>query len=126
MAIGVGDGTTLTYGTTAFAANIIDIGGPGATRTTLDSTHLGTAAGFKTKILSNFVDGGTMSMTVQHDANLTVPIDQPFETITIDWGALGDTWSFSGAMTGYNPRAEVDGIMTADVELVVSGAITGM
>lgn len=126
MSVGVGDTTTVVYGTSAFAANVIDINGPSATRTTVDSTHLGTAAGYKTKLLSNFVDGGTASMTVQHDANLTVPIDQALETITIDWGGIGDTWSFSGAMTGYSPRAEVDGIMTADVEIVISGAITGM
>lgn len=65
-------------------------------------------------------------MTVQHDANLTVPMTGAFETVTIDWGGIGDTWSFSAAVSGYNPRAEVDGIMTADMELVVSGAITGM
>lgn len=126
MAVGPGDGTTVVFGASGFNANVVSVSGPSMVRGTLDSTHLGTAAGFKTKIMSNFVDPGSVTLEVQHDANLTVPMTDAFETVTIDWGGLGDTYAASMAASGYDPSASVDEIMTATFELAVSGAVTGV
>lgn len=125
MAAGVGDGTTVTFGTTGFSANIVDIDGPGVTRAAVDGRHLGTS-GYITFAPSGILDGGEMSMTVHHDPALTVPDTNAAETITIDWAASGNTWSFSGFMTGYSPGARLEEYMTATMTVKVAGTITGI
>ena len=126
MAAAVGDGTTVVFGTTAYAPNIVSVQGPGVSRASVDSTHLGTPAGYKTKIASNFADPGEVTLEIQHDPALTVPVLGVFEIITVDWGGNGDNYSYSAAVSGYDPGANIDEMMTATVTLMVSGAITGI
>lgn len=122
MADGVGDGTTITWGSSGFAANIVSVDGPSVTIEPVESTHLG-STGWKSFLASTLKDGGELSLTVNHDAGLSVPTAS--ETITIDWGGLGNTWVFSGITTGYTPGASINEIMTATMTIKVTGTITG-
>lgn len=121
----LGIGTTVTFGTSSFSANIISVSGPGSSREAVETTHLGTTTA-KTFVPSDLIDGGEMSMTIQHDGTLDPPENAAAETITIDWGGAGtgEKWTFSGFVTAYEPSAEIEEVMTADMTVKVTGDIT--
>jgi len=120
-----GHGTTVTFGTSAWSANIISVDGPSATRDDVDNTHMGTSNA-KAFLPSSLYDGGELTLTVEHDASAAVPIDQAAETITIDWAGGGNTYAFSGYMKGYTPGAAIGERMEAQAVIKVTGAITGL
>jgi hypothetical protein len=78
---------------------------------------------------ADLADPGELTLTVHHDPSLTPPINAAAETITITWPtpaglSSGATWSASGFLTGYNPGAQIGELMTAQVTIKLSGAIT--
>lgn len=125
MAINYGDGTTIAFATTSFTANVISINGPNPTREPIPTTHLGTTNDM-TFIPAALVDGGDVSITIQYDPTVTIPIDEPAETITIDPAGSGSTLSFSGFLTSATHSFAVGELMQTDINIKVSGAITGI
>ena len=125
MGINYGDGTTIAFAVTGFTANVISINGPNPTRESIDTTHLGTSND-KTFIPAALVDGGDFSMTIQYDPTVTIPINQPAETITIDPAGSGSTLAFSGFLTGASHSFAVGELMQTDISGKVTGAITGI
>ena len=124
----VGTGVSIVFGTSGFAARIQEVGGPSMSREAVKTTHLGTT-GSHIFMPADLVDGGEITLTVHHDPSLTPPISGPAETVTITWPipaslTTGAQWAASCFMTGYNPGATVDELMTAQVTLKVSGAIS--
>lgn len=120
-----GHGTTITFGTSSFSANLISVNGPSVTRDDIDNTHMGTSDA-KAYLPSALYDGGEVSLTVEHDASLAVPIDQDAETITIDWAGQGSTWAFSGYVKGCTPGAAIGERMESEITIKVTGAVTGL
>ena len=118
-----GHGTTVTFGTSGFSARLIDVGGPGAKREAIDSTTMATVAA-KEFIAAALYDGGELSLTVEHDGTNDPPISSAAETITINWGGSGNSYSFSGFCTGYNPKASIGARMQAELAVKVTGAIS--
>jgi hypothetical protein len=118
-----GVGTTITFGTTGFSANIIDVAGPNQERGSIDATHLG-STDYMDFIPAELVDGGSVDITIEYAVADNPPIDQPAETITIDPGGDGDTVSFSGFMTNHNPSMSVGERMTATCTIKVAGTVT--
>lgn len=125
MAVGVGDGTTVTFGTSGFTALIIDIDGPSPSRAEVDQTHLG-STGWKTFIPAGTVDPGSYSMNIQYDPTVTIPITAVAETMTIDPAGSGSTLSFSGFISSVNHTFAIDEMMGANITCKISGAITGI
>lgn len=125
MAVAVGDGTTITFGTSGFNANIISISGPDSTRSSVDTSHLG-SSGWMTFLASGLVDGGTVSLEIQYDPTITMPIAAVAETVTIDPAGSGQTLVFSAFATATGHSFVRDELMTATMELKVTGAITGI
>ena len=126
MASADGQGTTIAFGTSSFAAELIDISGPEQTRGVIESTHMGTT-GAKTFIPTELIDNGSVTATVVLDAaNDNVPISDAAETITIVYGGASGSasWAFSGFCTSYKPSASMGERMTAELEIKVTGAIT--
>jgi len=82
--------------------------------------------GNKTYIPFDLVDGGTVTMEIQYDGTLDLPIAEVAETITIDWGGVGTghKTSFSGFCTEASPSAAIEDLMTASLTIQVTGAIT--
>lgn len=124
----VGTGVSISFGTSGFSARIQEVGGPSMSREAVKTTHLGTT-GSHIFMPADLVDGGEVTLTIHHDPSLTIPISSAAETVTITWPVPagltnGATWAASMFMTGYNPGAQVDELMTAQVTLKVSGAIT--
>lgn len=125
MAAGDGLGTTVTFGSSGFSANILSVDGPSVTRDPIETTHMGTTV-TKSFIMSSLYDGGEVTLTVQHDATIAVPISGALETITIDWGGLGSNDSFSGGVTAYTASATVGELMEGSMTIKAAGAITGI
>ena len=125
MAVGVGDGTTITFGTSGFSMYYMDISGPDFQRGFVDTSHLG-SSGWKSFLPSGLIDGGSVTIQVQHDPAIDIAgfMDNDAETITIDWGGSGDTYVFSGFGTGYTPGAKLDELMNATLTLKVTGTVT--
>lgn len=125
MAIGPGDGTTITFGTSGFTGEIVSINGPNSTRAAIDGTHLG-STNWKAFTASGLVDGGEVSLTVHYDPTITVPISAAVETITIDPNGSGQVLSFSGFVISSGHSFAVDELMGLDMTIKVTGAITGI
>jgi len=118
-----GNGTTITFGTSSFSANLLSVGGPGRSRGSIETSHMGTTTSH-TFIPDDLVDNGEVSLEFEFNGYDTPPINGAVETITIAWGGTGDTWAFSGFMTNYEPSAAMGDRMTATATLKVTGDIT--
>ena len=125
MAVGVGDGTTIAFASSGFTGNIVAISGPNLTREAIDNSHLG-SSGWKTFLASGLVDGGDVSVTVQYDPTVSLPITASAETITIDPAGTGQTLAFTGFLTSVGHSFELDSMMGVEIGIKVSGAITGI
>jgi hypothetical protein len=120
-----GHGTTIVFGTTGFAAHLLGVDGPNVDRGDIETTHMGTDTA-KTFIPQALYDPGEVTLEIEHEADLNPPIEADSETITIDWGGLGSTWSFTGYMKSYKPSAKIGEKMTASITLKASGVVTGI
>ncbi len=125
MAIGPGDGTTITFGTSGFTGEIVTIDGPNGTRAAIDGTHLG-STNYKTFTPSGLVDGGEVSLNVHYNPTVALPVQGVEETITIDPNGSGQTLSFPGFIISFGHSFAVDELMSQDITLKVSGTITGI
>lgn len=124
MASKKGLGTTITFGTSQFSAQIMDVSGPTVTRGTFETSHMGTT-GAKTFEPEGLTDGGEVTYDIKYDPSASPPTDQPNETITINFGGV-QAVSFTGCMTGFSPTAPMEGDMTASVTIKVCDDITGL
>jgi hypothetical protein len=126
-----GYGVSITFHS-GFFAMITAVNGPNQQRKAIDTTNSGTTmgtAGGMTFIPSNLIDRGEVSVDINFDPDAVPPIDQPAETITITFpipsGKINPPkLSFSGFMTGFQPKVPINDKMTASATLKVSGAIT--
>jgi hypothetical protein len=124
----LGNGTTVTFGTSSFTANITGVSWGGISRESINTSHLGTTTDH-TFIPGDLVDNGEVSLTIQYDGTVSPPIitNGAAETVTIDWGGVGvnNTWAASMFQTSFEiGEATVDGLMTATIGLKASGAVT--
>ncbi len=119
-----GHGTTIVFGTSGFAANLLSIDSFVATRESVEDTHMGTndAMDFLPAALYSW----EMDITIEHDAALSVPIAAVKETITVDWAASGNTWAGTGHVVDYSAGAAIGERMEASMKIKGSGTITGI
>ncbi len=119
-----GHGTTITFGTSGFAAKLIDVEGPGQSRVKIDCTTMDSET--VEYLEAAIVDGGDVNITVQYLGSDDPPIDGATEAITIDWAGTGTghKTSFNGFMTNFTPRAASRERMTATATLAVAGAVS--
>ena len=127
MATDIGTGTTVTFGTSSFSADILDVNWSGITRETINTSHMGTTDDH-TFAAVDLVDNGEISMEIAFVGNLSPPIisNGAAETVTIDWAgaSTGYTWAASAINTGFEIGAPLEDKMTGTLTLKVSGAIT--
>ena len=123
MPIDLGTGVTIAFGTSAFVANVMSISHGGIQRPSVDTTHLGTTTA-RTFMPGDLYDGGEITLNIQWDPAAAVkpPIGGAVETITIDFGT--PTVSFSGFATGYGYDVPLEELMTSEITIKVTGAIT--
>lgn len=123
MAAYDGAGTTISFGSTGYAAALISVDGPGVSRESIESTTMATTAA-RTFIPSDLVDGGELEMTFEWDGSLEPPYNDAAETITLDWGGTGNSMSFSAFLTNFKPGAAIGERMTASMTMKVTGDIS--
>lgn len=128
-AVNVGTGTTITFGTSSWTANVTNLSHDGNEREAFDTTHLGTAAvganelNNKTYLLSEVVDGGEITLDAHFNPDDPPPIGDAAETITITFNG-GSTYVFSGGVISNSSAVPNDGLMTQSLTIKVCGAIT--
>lgn len=119
----LGTGTTITFATSAFSAEILSVDGPSRSRESVQTSHMG-STDYHTFTPADLVDGGEVTVEIAHESTISPPIDQDAELITIDWGGNGGTDVFSGFVTGYTPNAAIDERMTASMTIKVADEIS--
>jgi len=119
-----GTGATITFATSTFTAELLDLSWDGRTRDALKSTHMGTS-GSHTYIPADLVDGGELTATFHFnctDATATL-LGAVAETITVGW-ASGRSWAASMFCTEITASAKIGEVMQQTAKFKVSGAIT--
>lgn len=119
--VDVATGITITFGTSGFSAELLDLDGPSMTRDAIQTSHQGTTVAH-TKTPADLYDPGELTATLHFNPDTALPIDDVAETITINWPSGWD-WVFTGFATGYSPSAPFNDKMTADLTITVSGTI---
>lgn len=120
-AVDVGTGITLTFATSSFSCEIVEVTPPGSSRESHDTSHQATTTN-KTFTPSDLVDNGELSFTMHFDPSKTPPIASAAEVITIGYPS-GAAWDFTGYMDDYQPQGTYENVMMASATVKVSGAI---
>ena len=127
--VDLGTGTTITFGTSGFSAEVTEISHGSISRETIDTSHLATPAatagkiGSKTFLAGILSDPGELTLQGHHDPSLTPPVEGDAETVTVTFPD-GDTWAFSGQMTSYEYTAPLEDKMTFSATVKAVGSIT--
>ena len=98
-----GNGTTISFASSSFVANIYSIGGTTQTRDSLETSHLGTS-GVKEFMPDALIDGGESEIEFEWNPSFSTfpPIDAAAETITITFPlASGQSTNATLAGTGF-------------------------
>jgi len=117
----VSTGITITFDT-GFFAEILEVNGPDGSRESINTSHMGTLLAH-TFTPAKLVDWGSLSVNIGFESWETPPINSVAETVTLTF-PNGDTWAFSGFMTGFSLTAPLEDKITADCTVKISGDVT--
>lgn len=128
--VDVGNGASLTFGSSAFSAEITSMEIADISRDPIETTHLGSTnvgagkVGGKEYILPTLADTPMLNIEGHFNPDTVPPVDDDIELITITF-ASGATWAGSGGMTSYNPGGiAVDSKMTFSASVKFTGPVT--
>jgi len=120
----IGTGTTITFGTSGFSAEILDVTPPDGSREPINTSHMGTLVAH-TFTPAKLVDWGEFSFDAHFDPALTPLVKGAAETITIAFPNSGaSSWAFEGFCDGYSPTDPLEGKATIAIKIKVSGDVT--
>lgn len=135
-AVNLGTGTSITFGTTGFSAELVSIPNwSGIATNVVDTTPLAISAapagqiGNKRFLAAHAVDPGTLECVFHFNPDLTPPIGQPAELITVTFplvsgDATSANWSCQGQMISYEIRGiELDTKMECAASIKLTGSI---
>ncbi len=123
MANFVGTATTITFGTSAFTAELLGLSGNDISREDIDITHMGSTI-YREFMPSNLVDGGSVDMEILWDPDDQPPVEAVAETITITFPsalANGATLVFTGYVSSWSWGSPLEDKMTANFTMKVDG-----
>jgi hypothetical protein len=132
-AVNIGTGTTLTFTTSGFSAEIIEtIDWTGITRGAAQTTHMTTTQattgqiGGHTFIPTKFADPGQIALQVHFNPQTNPPLHQAPETIRITFPLVtGDAtaayWEGTGFMIEMGPSIPLEGVMVNRCVIKMSG-----
>lgn len=124
----VGTGTSISFGTSGFTAEVLGINHNGVERPAIETSHLGTTVA-KTFMPGDLVDQGEISLDIAFNPNILPPIKAAAETIVITFPvpsglSTGATYTFTGFCTGASSTILFEERMTATITVKISGDIT--
>ena len=118
----IGTGIAITF-STGFLAEILDVSPPGASRESIQTSHMGTTSAH-TFTPADLVDWGELVVEMAFNPSTAIPIGGAAETITITFPDSGTAvWTFTGFMTGFEPSAPLEDRMTATATIKVTGKV---
>ena len=110
-------------------ANVRSIAGPSKIRATIDSTALDTAGGYRT-FIAHFRDGGDVTLAMNFtragydDMNDDMDSDDTVNYQIVLPDTSNTTLEFAGLVTALSLGASTDDMVSSDVTIKVSGAVT--
>ena len=120
-----GLGTTATFGTSSFSANIKSISFSWE-RASIETSHMATTT-TKTFCPDDLQDAGTIDMTLEYDGTQLPPLAGSAETLVIDVAGAGvnNKVNFAGVfLINWSAEIPFDGQMTSTVTFKATGAVT--
>lgn len=120
MAVGEGIGTTLGFGG-LFTSKILSIDAPDWEVTMMDTTHLATTGGFKTRTKAALAEPGEVVVVAQYDTATAIPALGTTDTLLV---TFPDTKTYTGEATVTTvspPSPEVDGLLTISITFSFTG-----
>lgn len=112
-------------------AQLTDVNGPTRTKGVWDATTKDSSARWR-DFLSGLRDGGEVTVSILYDpsstthlqliADFAADVSASYRVAYADGSTYGD--SFAAIVTGFQPTGPMDGLLSADVTLKVTGAIT--
>jgi hypothetical protein len=135
IALQIGDGGTPTEVFTTIA-QLLDVEGPSLERKVIDTTNHGSPNGWM-QYLPGLKDGGEVTFSILFDPDLNTHgstsgllqwfgatnVLRNFKIVFTD-AAPATTWNISGFVSKFTPKSPVEGALTADVTIKVSGQPT--
>lgn len=120
-----GTGSTLSFGTSNFVANIVSINFGEVKRADKKTTHLGTTVS-DTFTPVTLYDPGECKFKIQFNPakGNTIPITGAAETVTLTFGTGTPSLAGSAFVIGYAITIQTEEIIEADITLKYSGALT--
>lgn len=123
----IGDGTTIVFGTSAFAANVDSIRWSGQSRDMIDMSHVATTGGMPF-LPSDMYDPGTLQLELHHDPDVDPPLTGAMETITVTFplrgGTTAATFVATGAVQSYDFNIAKREKISASMTVKLSGTPT--
>ncbi len=119
----VGTGTTITFGTSAFTAELLSLSGNDISREDIDVTHMGSTI-YREFIPSALIDGGSVDMEILWDPDDQPPIEGVAETITIEFPSpltTGAKLVFTGYVNSWSWGGPLEDKMTANFTMKIDG-----
>ena len=120
-AVFVGTGITLTFGTTSFTCEILDVTPPGLSRESFQTSHQGTT-GAHTYLPGKLYDPGEFGFRFNYDPTKSPPIGSAAEEVTLTYPDA-QTEVVTAFMVGYTPEGAFEDVMVGSATLKISGAI---
>jgi predicted secreted protein len=110
---------------------VLDIEGPGVKYDLHEVTNHGSTGGYEEEITGikrwepikfaiNYVPS-----TSDHQALVSGMVAGTASTVTVTWPDGSTSWTGQGRVVSFMPKAPVNGVFTADVEIKPTGAWTG-
>lgn len=133
--VDLGTGTTVTFGTSGFTAELTDIQISNLSREVIETSNLATAQagagqiGSKTFLAGDLTDPGSVTLTGHFNPDTVPPLEGDAETVTITFppnsGVITPaSWAFSGQVISYDPSIPLEDKMTFTMEVKAVGPIT--
>lgn len=117
----LGHGTTITF-ESGFISRILSVSISGVSRAAVDTTNFGTDGG-KTFMPSDTYDPGEISVTMQHDSDVTPPITAAPGNVTVTFPDA-ETLTGTGFLTGYEISMADEDVTEATATIKLTGNIT--
>lgn len=136
MATGNWTGATITFGTSSFSANIIDtIDWSGVERAVIETTHFGSTqpssarqVGGRTFIPGKLADPGELTLQIQFDPTLDLPIGSADVaeaiTLTPPSGIASNPITASGFIRSARAGMALEGLATATIVVKFTGIVS--
>ena len=135
VAVDVGHGTTVTFATTGFTAELTSLRLVGMARTVLDASHMSVTAASVTQfgnrpyLPGRLVNAGQLVIGLHFNPQTNPPIGAPPEVLTITWpippgDTFARTWTATGFVASMGVTDSLDEIMVGEATVQLNSTIT--